>query len=138
MKIGKWLMIAALVGMSACSQESTPPPAQSAVPQAAGHAADAAAGAVSFTVQPDSFRICETDNGAVAATVRWSVENGRPSGVAIYVVDGEGNRKLWLKGGASGESTTDAWVFPGTRFVLLEEGSDRQLADASVRGIACE
>jgi hypothetical protein len=57
--------------------------------------------------------------------------------VEIYVIGADGQRKLWLKGGASGESTTGAWVFPETRFVLVDGGNGRQLADITVQGVAC-
>lgn len=124
-----------LMVLASCSQEVPEPrhgAAVDAIPQ------ERRAAVMAFEVQPDTFKACEANHGAITASVRWAVEDGSPSGVAIYVVDSQGNRKLWLEGGASGESTTGPWVFPGTRFILTERTGGRQLADVVVKGVPCD
>ena len=131
------MAVVALVG--ACSQE-VPAPRPDAQPFTVEREQDSGGGVgiVSFTVEPAVIRTCDTEGGAVSASVRWRIERGDSAGVAIYVVGRGDDRKLWLKGGASGESTTGRWVFPGTRFQLVDAASGRQLAESQVSGGACE
>jgi len=42
-----------------------------------------------------------------------------------------------LNGGASGESTTGNWVFPDTKFVMVERGSEKPLAELTVKATPC-
>ena len=136
--------LALATGLAACSQEAADPLPQQPAAVAPAAAAVAPVQAVEkaanvdFVVDPGSLKVCEADNGGVAATVKWNVAGGRPAGVAIYVMDAQGGRKLWLKGGASGQATTDAWVSPGTSFVLQEADTDKALAVVQVQAVACE
>lgn len=135
----QWGWVAVIVSVGACSQE-VPAPRAEAQPVAVGRedGSGGGPGPVSFTVEPAVVRTCEAKDRAVSASVRWRIERGDSAGVAIYVVGRDDDRKLWLKGGASGESTTGRWVFPGTRFQLVDAASGRQLAESQVSGGACE
>lgn len=135
----QWIWVPVIATAGACSQEvPAPRPSDHSAPAAIASKPGNGSDAVRFTVEPAAFRICDAEKGAVSASVRWHVERGNPGGVSIYVVDRGGGRKLWLKGGASGQSTTGRWVFPGTRFLLVDETSGDHLAEIQVRGDACE
>ena len=132
-----------LVGVAGCSQEAPPTPSGDApAAQAAAPAAAATApakqvqppiGDATFSVNPGSFRLCDAENGAITSTAKWDVSSRNIAEVSVYVTDAKGERKLWLNGGASGESTTGNWVFPDTKFELVERGSEKSLAELTVK-----
>ena len=129
------MMLASAAG---CSQEA--PSAANAMPVAAAPAAQQAQqgiGDVTFSLTPGSFRICDAENGAIAATAKWDVTARGISEVSVYVTDAKGERKLWLSGGASGESTTGNWVFPDSKFELVERASEKAIAELTVKATSC-
>ena len=141
------LLLACAAG---CSQEapslpaSTPaaasPPAVASAPVAvvpqAGQS-PASIGDAVFSITPGSFRVCDAGSGAIASTARWDVTARNIAEVSIFVIDAKGERKLWLDGGASGESTTGEWVFPDTTFQLVERGSGNAIALLTVKTTPC-
>ena len=90
-----------------------------------------------LSINPGSFRICDAENGAITSTAKWDVTAKKIAEVSIYIVDPKGGKKLWLNGGATGESTTGNWVFPDTKFVMVERGSEKLLAELTVKASAC-
>ena len=130
-----------LTSAAGCSQEA--PSAANAMPVAAAPVAPAAQqaqqgiGDATFSLNPGSFRICDAENGAIAATAKWDVTARGISEVSVYVTDAKGERKLWLSGGASGESTTGNWVFPDSKFELVERASEKALAELTVKATPC-
>lgn len=147
MKIKILLVAMALAGAAGCSQEA--PPASSsdaaAPPVAAGAAPAPAAkqvqppiGDAMFSINPGSFRMCDAENGAIAATAKWDVSAKNIAEVSIFVIDAKGERKLWLNGGTTGESTTGNWVFPDSKFELVELGGETALAELTVKATPCE
>ncbi|WP_374349378.1 hypothetical protein [Thermomonas sp.] len=94
-------------------------------------------GDATLSINPGSFRICDAENGAITSTAKWDVSAKKIAEVSIYVVDPKGEKKLWLNGGASGESTTGNWVFPDTKFVMVERGSEKPLAELTVKATPC-
>lgn len=132
-----------------CSQEgpATPPasppapvaapaPAQATAQPPAEHASGAI-GDATFSISPGTFRICDAATGAIASTAKWDVTARNITEVSIFVVDAKGERKLWLDGAGSGESTTGPWVFPDTTFQLVEHGSGKAIAELTVRATPC-
>ena len=142
----KFFLVAMLLaGVAACSQEAPPAPAgdTAATPPAPAVAPAPAKqvqppiGDATLSINPGSFRICDAENGAITSTAKWDVTAKKIAEVSIYVVDPKGGKKLWLNGGASGESTTGNWVFPDTKFVMVERGSEKPLAELTVKASAC-
>lgn len=129
------MMLASAAG---CSQEA--PSAANAMPVATAPAAQQeqqGIGDATFSLTPGSFRICDAENGAIAATAKWDVTARGISEVSVYVTDAKGERKLWLSGGASGESTTGNWVFPDSKFELVERASEKAIAELTVKATSC-
>ncbi len=133
-----------LAGVAGCSQEAPPTPSGDA-PAAQAPAAGAPAkqvqppiGDATFSVNPGSFRRCDAENGAITSTARWDVSAKNIAEVSVYVTDAKGERKLWLNGGASGESTTGNWVFPDTKFELVERGTEKPVAELKVKASPCD
>ena len=91
-----------------------------------------------FSIDPGSFRTCDAVDGAITSTAKWDVASKQVAEVSIYVVDAKGERKLWLNGGPSGQSTTGNWVFPDTKFQLVERDGGKSLAELTVKAIPCE
>lgn len=144
MKTRMILVALLLAGAAGCSQEappaSSPDPAGGAAPVAAGAAAiqgQQEGGDGMFSLTPGSFRACDAKNGAITATAKWDVAAQGVSEVSIYVTGTKGQRKLWLDGGAAGESTTGPWVFPGSKFELVERGTEKALAEFTVEATPC-
>ena len=142
----KFFLVAMLLaGVAACSQEAPPAPAgdTAATPPAPAVAPAPAKqvqppiGDATLSINPGSFRICDAENGAITSTAKWDVSAKKIAEVSIYVVDPKGGKKLWLNGGATGESTTGNWVFPDTKFVMVERGSEKLLAELTVKASAC-
>lgn len=145
----KFLLAALLLtGVVGCSQEAPPAP-NAAAPAAAATPATAAApaaeakqvqppiGDATFSINPGSFRVCDAENGAITSTAKWDVTAKQVAEVSIYIVDPKGEKKLWLNGGATGESTTGNWVFPDTKFVMVERGSEKPLGELLVKATPC-
>lgn len=143
----KFLLVAMLlVGVAACSQEAPPAPARCNGSAIGTHFAVAAPakqvqpsiGDATLSINPGSFRICDAENGAITSTAKWDVSAKKIAEVSIYVVDPKGGKKLWLNGGASGESTTGNWVFPDTKFVMKRAGwGEKPLAELTVKATPC-
>jgi len=133
-----------LAGATACSQEAPPAPAGDAAP-APTTAVEAPAakqvqppiGDATFSINPGSFRTCDAENGAITATAKWDVTAQNLAEVAVYVTDAKGERKLWLNGGTVGESTTGNWVFPDSKFELVDRATEKQIAELVVKAIPC-
>ena len=139
----KVLVVALLLtGVAGCSQEA--PPAPTAAAPAAPAPAPAPVkqvqppiGDATLSISPGSFRLCDAENGAITSTAKWDVTSKKIAEVSIYVVDPKGEKKLWLNGGTTGESTTGNWVFPDTKFVMVERGSEKPLAELTVKATPC-
>lgn len=144
MKIKLPLIALLLVTVVGCSQEAPPSPAAGApAAQAAAPAPDAKQvqppiGDATFSITPGSFRLCDAENGAITSTAKWDVTAKSVAEVALYVTNAKGERKLWLNGGATGESTTGNWVFPDSKFELVERGSEKAIAELTVKAMPCE
>ena len=144
MKIGSLALALALSGAVGCSQEAPPAPNDAASTPPAAAAPTAAKqvqppiGDAMFSIDPGSFRTCDAVDGAITSTAKWDVASKQVAEVSIYVVDAKGERKLWLNGGPSGQSTTGNWVFPDTKFQLVERESGKSLAELTVKAIPCE
>lgn len=95
-------------------------------------------GDATFSINPGSFRTCDAENGAITATAKWDVSAKNIAEVSIFVTDTKGERKLWLNGGTTGESTTGNWVFPDSKFELVELGGEKAIAELTVKAIPCE
>ena len=140
------LLLACVLG---CSQEapgpaaSSPPPAAPVpadsvpAPASPGALPQSSIGDAVFSLAPGSFRLCDARNGAIASTARWDATAKDIGEVSIYVIDAKGERKLWLDGGASGESTTGEWVFPDTMFQLVDRASGKPIAELTVGATPC-
>ena len=142
----KFFLVAMLLAcVAACSQEAPPAPAgdTAATPPAPAVAPAPAKqvqppiGDATLSINPGSFRICDAENGAITSTAKWDVSARKIAEVSIYIVDPKGEKKLWLNGGATGESTTGNWVFPDTKFVMVERGSEKPLAELTVKATPC-
>lgn len=145
--------IACVLLLSGCGREAAPAPAaaDTAPPAAATTVAIASAATVpevapaaaaigdaTLSVTPGSFRACEAKDGAITATARWDVTDKGVKEVAIYVESPNNERKLWLNGGATGESTTGNWVFDQSHFEMVERGTEKPIAELTVKATPCE
>ena len=144
MKPRMFIVTVMLASAAGCSQEAPPAssasPAGPVVPAVAGTATgqgQQASGNGTFSLSPGSFRTCDAENGAITATAKWDVTARGVSEVSIYVTDAKGERKLWLDGAAAGESTTGNWVFPDSKFELVERGTGKALAEFTVAATPC-
>ena len=143
MKIHALLAAFMLAGIAGCSQEA--PPAHDAgaavatapVPAAPARQVQPPIGDATFSIDPGSFRSCDAENGAITSTAKWDVSAKDIAEVSIYVTDAKGERKLWLNGGATGESTTGNWVFPDSKFELVERGSEKPVGELTVKALPC-
>ena len=145
MKIHALFAAIVLVGIAGCSQEAPPMPgkAAEAVPEGvtaapAEQARQQAVGEIKFSMSPESFRVCDGQPRAIASNAKWDVTARQVTEVSIYVTNPRnGERKLWLNGGATGESMTGKWVFPDSKFELVERGSERPLGELTVKALPC-
>lgn len=144
MKIRPLALALAFCGATACSQEAPPAPNDAAAAPPVATAPTEAKqvqppiGDAMFSIDPGSFRTCDAVDGAITSTAKWDVAAKQVAEVSIYVVDAKGERKLWLNGGSSGQSTTGNWVFPDTKFQLVERESGKSLAELTVKANPCE
>jgi|JI8StandDraft_1071087.scaffolds.fasta_scaffold145824_2 hypothetical protein len=147
MKIKIVLVALILASAAGCSQEAPPAssPGSTATPVAGDASPGPAAkqvqppiGDATFSINPGSFRTCDAENGAITATAKWDVSAKNIAEVSIFVTDTKGERKLWLNGGTTGESTTGNWVFPDSKFELVELGGEKAIAELTVKAIPCE
>ena len=146
MKIKIVLVALILASAAGCSQEAPPAssPGSTATPVAGDASPGPAAkqvqppiGDATFSINPGSFRTCDAENGAITATAKWDVTAQNLAEVAVYVTDAKGERKLWLNGGTVGESTTGNWVFPDSKFELVDRATEKQIAELVVKAIPC-
>lgn len=144
MKMKSLFVAMTLVATVGCSQEAPPAPAAGTPSEAptataapAAKQAQSPIGDATFSITPGSFRLCDAENGAITATAKWDVAAKNIAEVSVYVIDAKGTRKLWLNGGATGESTTGNWVFPDSKFELVERGSEKPVADLTVKASPC-
>ena len=138
MKIGSLALALALSGAVGCSQEAPPAPNDAAAAPTAAKQVQPPIGDAMFSIDPGSFRTCDAVDGAITSTAKWDVASKQVAEVSIYVVDAKGEMKLWLNGGPSGQSTTGNWVFPDTKFQLVERDGGKSLAELTVKAIPCE
>ena len=146
MKLNALIVAALAVALASCSQGAPPAPADASATTAATQAQPVEAakqvqppiGDATFSVNPGSFRTCDAQGGAITSTAKWDVSAMNVAEVSVYVTDSKGERKLWLNGGATGESTTGNWVFPDSKFELVERGSEKPLAELTVKATPCE
>lgn len=88
-------------------------------------------------MSPDAISTCGAGNGGIASVAKWDVTAQRIQEVSIYVVDAEGMRKLWLSGAAKGEASTGKWVYPGSRFELVDHASGRPISQVTMQALPC-
>ena len=151
------LSVIAVLALTACSQDGAPPrPVDSDHSAVAATSSVAAASTVAtsiapavvtepatlgdniFSVTSPSFRSCDAVDGAITVTAKWDVTTLGAPEVAIYVEGPDSSRKLWLNGGATGESTTGNWVFNHSRFDVMKRGTDEKLATLEVNLAPCK
>jgi hypothetical protein len=72
----------------------------------------------------------------VSRTLSWDAGQRGNSRVAIYVFAGDGNERLFARGGATGRKDTGRWLKPGMKFRV--RGADGRLLDEiAVPGRQC-
>ena len=90
---------------------------------------------VSFVVDPPTLRVCDP---LTIAKVSWNAANAGVERVDIFVLGENAREKLFLAWRESvGSANTEAWVGPGTVFVLRDNDSKKQLAKFSVGSQSC-
>lgn len=146
--ITKVLLVALLsAGVVGCSQEAPPTPSgpstPAAMPEVTPPAPEVAktlppVGDATFSMTPGSFRVCDAENGAITSVAKWDVTTKNIAQVSIYVIDAKGEKKLWLNGSPSGESSTGNWVFPDSKFQLVERESQQLISELIVKALPCE
>ena len=130
-----FVALVVLLAVAGCSQEvPSIPQEQAAVPAEPGAAP---ADVLSFSMTPDSIRACDAGDGEIASIAKWDVAAQGIREVSIYVVDVEGERKLWLSAGAKGEAATGKWVFPRSRFQLVDRESGKSLSEVEIQSTPC-
>ena len=90
-----------------------------------------------FSISSRQFAACAPPYGTVIATARWNATPQHVERVEIYVESPGNPRKLWINGGASGESETGPWVYDQTRFTLTDARSGQVLAEQTLQAIPC-
>jgi hypothetical protein len=92
---------------------------------------------VTFSVDPPQFRKCDASKGHIVANVKWDVTAAGVKYVNVLVSSGAKEPTLFMAGKASGERKTGDWVMDGTRFILQDAATKRELATVSVAGQDC-
>lgn len=72
----------------------------------------------------------------VTRTVSWNVSQRGNLRLAIYVLAGDGNERLFAKGGATGRKDTGQWLRPGMKF-RVRAADGRLLDQIEVPGRRC-
>lgn len=91
-----------------------------------------------LSIVPGQFSACQSSNGAVVARARWNVASLGVAQVSIFVESPGNPRKLWVNGGAEGESMTGPWVYDQTRFSMTQSDTGRLLAERTVTAVPCD
>jgi hypothetical protein len=128
-------LVAALLALSACQQESAslgPAPSDKGAVQAQTIAATSSP---AISVDPATMRGCD----ALVASVKWDVSKADVStnSTEIWVGPSATDTKLFVAGGAQGEMQTGPWTLPGMHFVLKNKEGGKVLAEAIVGGPKC-
>jgi len=130
-------IVMCLAALTACQQESVPPPAATPAPAATPTAAPPAVVAADnhrLKLEPSSLPACEP--GSVVKVIWDATDLTTSTDLQLWVVAG-GQEKLFASGGASGDATTGAWSRPGTIFRLKTAGDGSVVAEAVVDGPSC-
>ena len=123
------------LSLSACG----PAPSDQAAPAAAEPASNGKATIEAVTSElisssPASLPDC---SNAVAA-LKWDVRSQPGVSQVKVMVRSQGNKEvLFSQSGPFGNASTDAWVKPGTTFVLRNAEGDAELASIVIGGPNC-
>lgn len=128
-------LVAALLALSACQQESSP---RGPAPSDKGTVETqviAATSSPAISVGPATMKGCDP----LVATVKWNVSKAGVStnSTEIWVGPSITDTKLFVAGGAQGEMQTGSWTLPGMHFVLKNKEDGKVLAEAIVGGPKC-
>lgn len=76
---------------------------------------------------------------AAEAAVKWDVRasHDKTSNVTVWVGVDPADLKLFIAGGAQGETKTGPWTRPGTHFALKDKDTGKILGEAVVGGPGC-
>jgi hypothetical protein len=135
---------------AACSQApqegAASAPAVTARPQGAPPVAAAAvkteatvaSGPNTLTLKPGHVFACDGRDRAIS-TVAWSSLDPAVKSVTIQVQGaGEGERKVFTKGGNEGTAETGNWVTAGVKFFMVDSDSGTDLATHVVTALPCQ
>lgn len=92
---------------------------------------------VVFEANPVSFRKCEAANGVIKTELKWDVSGANVKYVDIMVSRGTAEPKLFVSGKATGQKFTGEWVKDGTKFELIQSGSQHKLGEIIIAGEDC-
>ena len=150
MKNSRLLFAAIAVLLVACSQQPQDGSASGqavadrseGAPVAAAAAvkteARVASGPNTLTLKPGHVFSCDGRDRAVS-TITWSSTDPAVKGVTIQVQGaGDGERKIFTKGGAEGTAETGNWVTAGVRVFMVDSDSGKDLATHVVTAFPCQ
>lgn len=128
-------LVAALLALSACQQESSPRASASSDKGGGKVQVIAATSSSVISVDPATMKGCDT----IVATVKWDVSRAGVStnSTEIWVGSSVTDTKLFGAGGAQGSMQTGSWTLPGMHFVLKNKEDGKVIAEAIVGGPKC-
>jgi hypothetical protein len=89
---------------------------------------------VTMVVDPPSLPECAAPG---VAKISWNASAAGVQSVKIFVRDKNGQEALFFSGDPTGSASTGAWVGAGTRFVLRDGYTSKQITDVSVGSDNC-
>lgn len=129
------MLVAAVLALAACQQESAPSIAAQSTNSAAALQAVVAKSSPAISVDPASMKGCDS----IVATVQWDAAKAgvSTSDTEIWTGPSDTDTKLFSAGGAAGTTKTGPWSQPGTHFILKNKQDGKVLGEAVIGGPAC-
>lgn len=125
----------ALIGLCACSQESTNTASPSSTPPSAPAAAVESIPSGPAYVVPGELTDCT--QGKIV-TLKWDFRATNPEVSDVEILTGApGHETLFAAGGPNGDAPTGPWASPGTAFIIKNKTDGKELSRVVVSGPAC-
>lgn len=130
-----FVVIPIVIGLSACSPESTPHAASSSAPASSTPTIGEKEATGPAYVVPSELASC-TEGKVV--TLKWDFRSTHPDVSDVEILTGAPTKEtLFAAGGPNGEALTGAWAYPGTIFIIKNKADGTELNRVIVSGPSC-